>query len=293
MATEDERKLFVAGLPESITEDVLRELFEATGGTVVDLSLPRDRNTGRTRGFGFVTFSSAQEATAARSALDGSIQGGRAMSVRAFQAEVSRRGESRESVARAPGPGPERDRGSGDRTLYVGNLPYDCTSQQVEELFAQYRAGPVQRVHLPTGPDGRLRGYGFVTMATSEAAQGAIEALRSADLKGRRLMINVAHPRGERPDRGPGSSDLPPRPARETSSSVEQRAFAPAGFSPELPPGGFGESDRGSEGRRRAPERVDRGEKKKKKKGRGERISENTRRGRERHIEWDDWDEEK
>jgi RNA recognition motif-containing protein len=56
MATEDARKLFVAGLPESITEDALREVFEATGGKVNDVSLPRDRATGRVRGMGLVTF---------------------------------------------------------------------------------------------------------------------------------------------------------------------------------------------------------------------------------------------
>ena len=64
MATEDARKLFVAGLPDSITEDALREIFEATGGKVTDVSLPRDRATGRVRGFGFVTFASPEEAAA-------------------------------------------------------------------------------------------------------------------------------------------------------------------------------------------------------------------------------------
>ena len=53
MANE-EAKLFVAGLPDSISEDVLKQLFEATGGTVVNVSLPKDRTTGRSRGFGFL-----------------------------------------------------------------------------------------------------------------------------------------------------------------------------------------------------------------------------------------------
>jgi RNA recognition motif-containing protein len=52
MSTEDERKLFVAGLPDSMTEDVLRQLFEATGGTVVNVTLPKHRDTGRPRGPG-------------------------------------------------------------------------------------------------------------------------------------------------------------------------------------------------------------------------------------------------
>src|SRR6185503_21091563 len=99
MATDDARKLFVAGLPEAITEDALREVFEATGGKVTDVSLPRDRATGRVRGFGFVTFSSPEEATTARDSLDGSLQAGRPISVRPFSSEPPRR---------AGGVGPER-----------------------------------------------------------------------------------------------------------------------------------------------------------------------------------------
>src|SRR5258706_2218397 len=90
MAT-DEAKLFVAGLPDSISEDVLKQLFEATGGTVLNVSLPKDRATGRPRGFGFVTLSTPAEAQTARDALDGSMQAGKSISVRPFQAEPPRR----------------------------------------------------------------------------------------------------------------------------------------------------------------------------------------------------------
>src|SRR3954447_2208624 len=88
---EDSRKLFVAGLPDSISEDVLRQLFEATGGNVVEVSLPKDRATGRPRGFGFVTLSTTDEANSARESLDGSFQGGKSISVRPFQAEPPKR----------------------------------------------------------------------------------------------------------------------------------------------------------------------------------------------------------
>ena len=129
MATEDACKLFVAGLPDSVTEDVLREIFEAVGGTVTDVSLPRDRATHRPRGFGFVTFSTPEEATNARQSLDGSLQAGRSISVRPFSSEPPRRGETRPDGSVAPGGG-----GGGsneDRTLYVGNLPYDASQQEV------------------------------------------------------------------------------------------------------------------------------------------------------------------
>ncbi len=130
----DEAKLFVAGLPDSISEDVLKQIFEATGGSVVNVSLPKDRATGRPRGFGFVTLSTATEAQAARDALDGSMQAGKSISVRPFQAEPPRRDGiggppvpgARPGAPYAGGAPPPRPRGGAstpDRTLYVGNLP--------------------------------------------------------------------------------------------------------------------------------------------------------------------------
>src|SRR6185295_16820269 len=177
----------------------LRQLFEATGGTVSEISLPKDRATGRPRGFGFVTLSTSEEAQAARDSLDGSIQAGKSISVRPFQAEPPKH----EAGATGPrtGGGPSGAPGAPDRTLYVGNLPYDVTQQEIETLIGSTNAGPVARVHLPTDPEGRKRGFGFVTMGTADGARGAIEALRGADLRGRRLVVNLAHPKGERPPR--------------------------------------------------------------------------------------------
>jgi nucleolin len=207
----DEAKLFVAGLPDSISEEVLRQIFEATGGTVINVSLPKDRATGRPRGFGFVTLSTPTEAQSARDALDGSMQGGKSISVRPFQAEPPRRDGAGPSAGPrsgnfaggggARGPGGGGGAGAPDRTLYVGNLPYDCTQQEVELLINGVAQGQVVRVHLPTDPDGRKRGFGFVTMASAETAKTASEALRTADIRGRKLVVNLAHPKGERPAR--------------------------------------------------------------------------------------------
>ena len=108
---------------------------------------------------------------------------------------------------RPGGPGGAGGPGAPDRTLYVGNLPYDCTQQEVETLINGVAEGQVVRVHLPTDPDGRKRGFGFVTMASAETAKSASEALEGgADIRGRKLVVNLAHPKGERPARsdGPG-----------------------------------------------------------------------------------------
>src|SRR6185295_13350576 len=116
MANEDARKLFVAGLPDSITEDVLKQLFEATGGTVSEISLPKDRATGRPRGFGFVTLSTSDEAQAARDSLDGSIQAGKSISVRPFQAEPPKREPGSTGPRSSGGGGPSAAPGAPDRT---------------------------------------------------------------------------------------------------------------------------------------------------------------------------------
>ncbi|MCI4355232.1 MAG: hypothetical protein L3K06_07700, partial [Thermoplasmata archaeon] len=227
----DEAKLFVAGLPDSISEDVLKQLFEATGGKVVGVSLPKDRATGRPRGFGFVTLATPQEAQAARDALDGSVHAGKSISVRPFQAEPPKR----DGIG--PRLGPPGVRGPGgpaqapDRTLYVGNLPYDITEEDVRTLINAAVPDGTVRVHLPMDPDGRKRGFGFVTMASSEAAKAAADGLRTADLRGRRLVVNLAHPKGDRPVRPEGgggfAAPFPPAFGGGGPSGPPHRKLAP------------------------------------------------------------------
>lgn len=237
MAAEEARKLFVAGLPDTITEDILRQLFEATGGTVVEVSLPKDRATGRPRGFGFVTLSTANEAQNARDTLDGSLQAGRSISVRPFQAEPPTKGERGPGSFGSPSRGPvDRNANAPDRTIYVGNLPYDATQAEVEALFNERNAGPVVRVSLPMDEEGRKRGFGFVSMPSAESANAAIEALRGADLRGRGLVINLAYPKGTPRPEGAGGGGAP----REFRPAGGPGGFNAGGGFPPPPSGGFG-----------------------------------------------------
>jgi RNA recognition motif-containing protein len=73
-------KLFVGGLPFSTTEDELRDLF-AVHGAVASAIVVKDRDTGRSKGFGFVEFESDDEGKAAEKALNGSDMGGRSITV--------------------------------------------------------------------------------------------------------------------------------------------------------------------------------------------------------------------
>lgn len=84
-----------------------------------------------------------------------------------------------------------------NKKLYVGNLPYDTTQEQVRELFAQ--AGEVSQVNLITDRDtGRLKGCGFVEMATTEGSGEAIKRFNGYSLGERTLTVNEARPREER-----------------------------------------------------------------------------------------------
>ena len=87
--------------------------------------------------------------------------------------------------------------------LFVGNLSFDTTENDLQDLFAT--AGPVSEVNLVMDRmTNRSRGFAFVTMATPEAAQEAIKALSGKSIGGRELTVNEARPREERPSGGGG-----------------------------------------------------------------------------------------
>lgn len=86
-------------------------------------------------------------------------------------------------------------------SIYVGNLSYEVTQEDLTAVFAEY--GSVKRVQLPADREtGRLRGFGFVEMSTDAEEAAAIEALDGAEWMGRDMKVNKAKPRE---DRGPSS----------------------------------------------------------------------------------------
>ncbi len=81
--------------------------------------------------------------------------------------------------------------------LYVGNLSYQTTNEELESFFSQ--AGEVaSAMVILDRQTGRSRGFGFVEMASDEDGQNAIEQFHGADFKGRALTVNEAQPREER-----------------------------------------------------------------------------------------------
>ncbi|MFT4176102.1 MAG: RNA-binding protein [Luteolibacter sp.] len=87
--------------------------------------------------------------------------------------------------------------------IYVGNLPYSATEEEVSELFAAY--GPVDRVKIITDREtGRSKGFAFVTLGDQSQLNAAIEALNGFDYQGRALRVNASEPKESKPFRPGG-----------------------------------------------------------------------------------------
>lgn len=257
---EDARKLFVAGLPDTVTDEGLRTLFTSTGSGIDELSLPRDRATGRPRGFAFVTLTSADDAQRAREQLDGSLLDGRSISVRPFSSGPPRTGggpmhggqggfSSGAGPGGAPGGGFERrpaggPRDDSNRTLYVGNLPYDLEEPDLRGIFNQMGAQGLDRIHLPMDhATGRKRGFAFVSFVSEDAAKAALDVVGDLNIRGRQCTVHIAHPRGERPPRpdrpgfgggAPGGFGGP----RSSPPPAMGGGGGPRAFGPPASPGG-------------------------------------------------------
>lgn len=86
--------------------------------------------------------------------------------------------------------------------IYVGNLSYSTTDDELRSLFAQY--GEVSSVNLVTDKyTGQSKGFAFVEMAKQADAEAAIKGLNETAIKGRNLKVNQARPRTEKPQRRP------------------------------------------------------------------------------------------
>jgi len=81
--------------------------------------------------------------------------------------------------------------------IFVGNLAFSATDQNLRQLFEQY--GVVDKINVITDRDtGRSKGFGFVEMSDSAAAKAAIQGLQGKGLEGRALTVNEAKPREPR-----------------------------------------------------------------------------------------------
>ncbi|MBS1627959.1 MAG: RNA-binding protein [Bacteroidetes bacterium] len=90
--------------------------------------------------------------------------------------------------------------------IYVGNLNWQMTSEDLQELFAPYGEVSSAKIVTDKFKNDRSKGFGFVEMADDEAAKTAIAALHDTDIQGRKIVVNESQPRpeGERRSGGGG-----------------------------------------------------------------------------------------
>lgn len=83
-------------------------------------------------------------------------------------------------------------------SVYVGNLSYEVTSEDLSDVFSEY--GTIKRIHVPTDREtGRMRGFAFVEMEQESEEAAAIEALDGAEWMDRVIRVNPAKPRTDKP----------------------------------------------------------------------------------------------
>jgi len=93
--------------------------------------------------------------------------------------------------------------------IYVGNLPYSATEDEITELFAAF--GPVDRVKIITDREtGRSKGFAFVTLGDQSQIDAAVEALNGHDFGGRALRVNASEPKERKPFGGGGGGGYRP-----------------------------------------------------------------------------------
>lgn len=154
---EERRSLFVRSLPPSATNESLAEFF-SQHFPVKHAVVVLDQNTKQSRGYGFVTFADAEDASEAQKALDKAAWDGRRIRVDLAERRHRNTADDAEDVPHTkPGrPVPQPTK------LIVRNLPWTIkTSEQLSHLFRSY--GKVRFADLPNNK-GKLKGFGFVTL---------------------------------------------------------------------------------------------------------------------------------
>ncbi|XDT43300.1 Eukaryotic RNA Recognition Motif (RRM) profile [Nakaseomyces glabratus] len=169
-------KMFIGGLNWETTEDGLREYFSKYGN-VVELKIMKDPNTGRSRGFGFLSFdapSSVDEVVKTQHILDGKVI------------------DPKRAIPRE-----EQDKTG---KIFVGGLGTDVRPKEFEEYFSQW--GTIIDAQLMLDKDtGRSRGFGFVTYDSPDAAEKVCES-RYREFKGKQIEIKRAEPRHQQKQAG-------------------------------------------------------------------------------------------
>ncbi|KAJ5519991.1 hypothetical protein N7463_000444 [Penicillium fimorum] len=189
--------LFIGNLSWNVDEEWLQREF-AEFGELNGVRIVTDRETGRSRGFGYVEYTNAADAVKAMDAKKGTDLDGRTINLDyAAPRQANPPADRSQDRARSYGDStsPESD------TLFVGNLPFSATEDALHEVFGAQ--GSVLGIRLPTEQEtGRPKGFGYVQFSSIEEAKAAHAALNGHELEGRSIRLDFSTPRPAGGDRG-------------------------------------------------------------------------------------------
>ncbi len=187
--------LFVRNLNFSTTTQRLREVFSPLDGFITaKIKLkpdPKKLGGFLSMGFGFLEFSSNQNAQVALAAMDGYKLDGHQLLIRASHKTVDAAEQRRKED--------EVKKVAGRRTkVIIKNLPFEVSKKDIRALFGSY--GQLRSVRLPKKFDSSTRGFAFADFVTAREAENAMAALKDTHLLGRRLVIEFAAEDASDPD---------------------------------------------------------------------------------------------
>ncbi|OJJ00503.1 hypothetical protein ASPVEDRAFT_109197, partial [Aspergillus versicolor CBS 583.65] len=185
--------LFVGNLSWNVTEDWLHQEFESFGE--LSARIMTERETGRSRGFGYVEFTNAADAAKAYEAMKDAEIDNRKINLdyatgRPANKDQGNFKDRAQNRARSFGDqaSPESD------TLFVGNLPFSANEDSVHEVFGGQ--GTVLGIRLPTDMEsGRPKGFGYVQYSSVDEARQAYNDLQGAEIDGRPVRLDFSAPR--------------------------------------------------------------------------------------------------
>lgn len=177
----DNQNLYAGNLPWSVTSEELANFMSSAGNVT---SCEVQTYDGRSKGYGLVSFATAEDAQNAIITLNGMDFSGRAVEVRPDRGPKVRETRPPKQFASQPQGGGQ----TSGPTVYVGNLSWSATNEELTNLMSS--AGMVVSCEIQVHQDsGRSKGWGLVTFSSTAEAQHAINELYGADLMGRNITL--------------------------------------------------------------------------------------------------------
>jgi len=199
--SDPSQTLFVGWLSWNVDDEWLQREFEPHG-TIVRANVVTHADSGRSKGFGYVEFESADIAIKALEAMQGAEVDNRQINID-FSAPRPDNSFNREKVQNRADKFGDRQASAPSNTLFIANLPFGVTPDTVTPYFSDY--GNINGIRLPTDPEtGAPKGFGYIEFSSIEEAQGALDAMNGVDIEGRNVRLDFAGQRSNNSGGGGG-----------------------------------------------------------------------------------------